>query len=700
MTKNPIYSFIIPVYNTGNYLLETLDSIANQNFDLNTFQVIVIDDCSTDENTKSIINKLIIDNNYKGLKLEIIQNKSNKWLAETRNIGAKIATGKYLVCLDSDDTIEKDFIKYIYLAFGAYPNASWVYPSVRKFGAMNKQDIVENFSAKNLFLTNYCVAVSPLKRELWEQLGGQRTYKISPNIKLYEDWDFWQRALGKAKFGVPIKKIIFNYRQNISSLISRSENEGNLSTLLSYRKNWTSIFGLKYADKNYKKDNDNFTNNFGIFSKLARKIIKKISNRNPSNLRISDILLFIFAPSIFTKRKINSNFTKAHKMAGFTNGFQLDIDKNLSPSFETKNTAMCAHFWWHIGGAENILLDYIKSLSPSCDKIVDVVNLSAEKSGTLRKKFANVSTEQFALDEIADGAYPRLLALWELIKLEQPKIILNMSNPFLYLLSPLIKEKFPNTIIYDLLHCEDFEDNGWFEAAYNFQNYIDIRIVISPYWKKILIEKYKEKENKIKVIYNMVNFSAFKNSHVNKEESLNKLNIKKGKKIIGFLGRFQQQKRPDLFVALAEKMQNNSDFHFIMAGDGEDYELLSSKIKNLDNLTYLGATNSPEKIIPLFDVGIFPSLYEGYAIITMEAAISAVPVIVPNITGFKEQIENGNFGLMYDVKGDAEDLDAIEKILLENYEALTNLGLNGPKFIQKYHNEIEIKESLFQLFNV
>ena len=700
INTKPLYSFLIPVYNTGNLLFETLDSIDLQTFDKSTFEIIIVDDCSTDANTIQIIDQLIATPVYKTLQLTIVRNKKNSWLAETRNVAARIATGDYLVCLDSDDVLDPDFIKHCHLAFAAYPNASWVYPSVRKFGYRNGVDIMNDYSAKELFLSNYVVAVSPVKRVLWNKLNGQKTHHLSSEVKLFEDWDFWQRAIGKGYFGVPIKKVIFNYRQNVRSLVTRNEEEGNLSTLLAYRTNWTSIFGLGRSQKNYTKDNLQFKSNYGFFSKVFRKIIKLLTKRNPSNLRISDLLLYVFSPSVFAKRKNNNDtgLTKAHKMAGFKTGFKLALDKDLEPILEVNKTALCGHFWWHTGGAENILLDYEKNLQQNGFKIIDVVNNSDDTAGVLREKYGQTATEQFALDEIADGPYPRLLALWELIKTEKPQIIVIMSNPFLYLLAPLIREKMPNTILYDVLHCEEYDENGWFEAAYNYQYYLQNRIVTSEFWKKVLVEKYSEKAEKIHVIYNMIDFANFKNIQINRAKALQNLNIDPNKRIIGFLGRFHEQKRPDLFVELASKMSNAEDYHFIIAGSGPMLEDIEDKMKSLSNLTYLGKTTHPEKILPLFDIGVFPSRFEGYAVISMECAYLGIPVIVPRINGFKEQIENGNFGKMYEIISDSKDVDQIKALVTQQYDEIKALGKNGPVFMEEFHNRENTQNSLNLIF--
>ena len=101
--KDILVSFIVPVFNTGEWLYETLDSINNQTFDLSKVQVIIINDCSTDPYTNSLIADLKKTNTYKNLNLDIIENPKNMWLSRTRNIGVKQAKGEYVVFVDDDD---------------------------------------------------------------------------------------------------------------------------------------------------------------------------------------------------------------------------------------------------------------------------------------------------------------------------------------------------------------------------------------------------------------------------------------------------------------------------------------------------------------------------------------------------------------------------------------------------------------------
>jgi glycosyltransferase involved in cell wall biosynthesis len=91
------FSIIIPTFNPGKNLKDCLNSIKKLK-DKTNFEVIIVDDKSTD-NTLKVINKF--RNDFCNFKL--IKNKKNLGPGASRNLAINIAEGKYLVYLDSDD---------------------------------------------------------------------------------------------------------------------------------------------------------------------------------------------------------------------------------------------------------------------------------------------------------------------------------------------------------------------------------------------------------------------------------------------------------------------------------------------------------------------------------------------------------------------------------------------------------------------
>ena len=105
----PAVSIIIPLYNAEKYIAECLNSIFAQTFQ--DFEVIVVDDCSTD-NSAVIVE--IYESRFNG-KLKLVHtNKNTGSPGEPGNIGVSLSRGEYLLILDNDDTIAPDALEKLY----------------------------------------------------------------------------------------------------------------------------------------------------------------------------------------------------------------------------------------------------------------------------------------------------------------------------------------------------------------------------------------------------------------------------------------------------------------------------------------------------------------------------------------------------------------------------------------------------------
>lgn len=96
-------SVIVPVYNTEKYVGSCIESILNQTFD--DFELILIDDGSTDGSLNILRSYEQIDSRI------IVIHQDNAGPGLTRNKGIDLAKGEYIVFVDSDDLIEKDYLK-------------------------------------------------------------------------------------------------------------------------------------------------------------------------------------------------------------------------------------------------------------------------------------------------------------------------------------------------------------------------------------------------------------------------------------------------------------------------------------------------------------------------------------------------------------------------------------------------------------
>lgn len=95
-------SFIVPMYNMGKYIARCLETLVHQDINPEQYEILVVDDGSLDESAAIVKN---YQKQYNQVKY-IYQ--TNKGQAAARNVGIRIAQGKYICFVDADDFVRKN----------------------------------------------------------------------------------------------------------------------------------------------------------------------------------------------------------------------------------------------------------------------------------------------------------------------------------------------------------------------------------------------------------------------------------------------------------------------------------------------------------------------------------------------------------------------------------------------------------------
>ncbi len=196
-------SIIIPCYNMEEKIKKCIDSIKNQSY--GQFEAIFVDDGSTDKT-----NEIIRENMKNDERMKYFY-KENGGVASSRNYGIKKAEGKYLCFIDSDDYIEKDYLKELYE--NLISNNSDI--SICNFSRVYEDKIVENNVKKDFYhLIRFPAA--------WNKLYKTSLFKNNniefPNKRVGEDLSvFCKLLLITDKISI-VEKSLYNYIQNPSSL--------------------------------------------------------------------------------------------------------------------------------------------------------------------------------------------------------------------------------------------------------------------------------------------------------------------------------------------------------------------------------------------------------------------------------------------------------------------------------------------------
>ena len=226
-----VLSIIVPVYNTAKQLRRCLDSIVPQLN--NKVEVILVNDGSTD-NSKDIICDYI--DHYNQFRL---YDKPNEVVSAARNIGLKVASGKYVTFLDSDDYVEPDYMRKIIenihkmeqdeldlMIFGFY----------RKVGEnyrVNLPDAKGNI-IKEIFTQKYN---APWNKIFKKSLIDAYELEFPVSMKTSEDFLFLlDYVQNTCKIGVADECCIYNYCDNPCGAVNNTKEQYLIDTIKIYHK--------------------------------------------------------------------------------------------------------------------------------------------------------------------------------------------------------------------------------------------------------------------------------------------------------------------------------------------------------------------------------------------------------------------------------------------------------------------------------
>lgn len=694
---NKLLTVVIPVYNTDpGYLDEALRSVASQTLSIHEMRIVIVDDGSYRDRTINRIDELNNKSEYQGIKLEVVRHASNQWLAQSRNTGAAVADSEFIVFLDSDDFVSPDYFKKAIYLLRANPLCSWVYPDVHLFCDIIKHKPAKSFRPFVALFKNEMPSGSVYRHADWIKVG-QREIMVSGGYRFFEDWDMIIRLMCKGKFGAPLSDAHYYYRKRSDGELSRPTKIFLLSvyqTLHCNLKRLPLVMRSYICHKKFKKrytGEQSRLNPLRYVSALLRKLLLQVLDigRMDLALDLKTIMLAICLPSVFKKRFLDPTkiITLAELQCGFKKKPLLKLSPPEQPVAIDQQTILFAHAWWAIGGAENVLSTWIEAArSSGFERILDVTQYSADENQNVKASFACLVHEQHCLDRIGDTPQERLNYCWQMLCAEKPAVVFISGNLYFYALLPLIKRHFPEITVIDTLHNEFDNLFDIFNMSEEYQEFIDRRIVISEHWRNVLINKYKTNLEKIHVQPNTVDIERFQ-PNTTGEDVTGPLGLPRNKRIVSFVGRLHDQKQPEVFISLAERFRADPLWHFAVIGDGDLYEKLHAQAAGLDNITFVGSTQVVEKYLQASDLVVFTSRFEGYPLVSMEAAATNTPVIAPNITGFAEQIQAGGFGQLYQPTGDADaDSHTIAEMMTSGFDDLCALGKNGRNFIVDKHN--------------
>lgn len=316
MRRNEIViSIIIPIYNAKLYLAHCIDSILQQTFC--DYEVLLIDDGSTDGSSKICDEYALIDTRVK------VIHKENGGSASARNVGLMNVSGEYIVFVDADDCLHKEYLRLLYekICSSGADIVQCNYCIVEDYSKLDttQEEHSENIYSNIEFLDKFCDSKDYLKIVvLWNKIYKKALFEdlFFPEGKGVDDDYLICQILYRAKKIITISDTLYYYYMSPGSQMRSAPslkrldgidavksqlafleevNEMHLYNKLLYRYYAVVIDGYYYALKHFPNEKE-LIRELKKERKKSRKVyfLNEVSFRNKVILFVRNRLPFIF----------------------------------------------------------------------------------------------------------------------------------------------------------------------------------------------------------------------------------------------------------------------------------------------------------------------------------------------------------------------------------------------------------------------
>jgi glycosyltransferase involved in cell wall biosynthesis len=271
-TDGQLLSIVIPYYNMGNYIEDTLQSVFA--CDYQHKEVLVINDGSTEQ--KSIEKLAEIKANY---PVQVIS-RSNSGLSATRNYGAAIAKGAYIAFLDADDTVEPSYYSTSIAILNKYHNVHFVGCWLNYFGEGKGTWPTFNPEPPYILIHNTINSSAIVfKRHTFTNYGNNSTDMIYG----MEDWEAVIKLVSQGYRGVVIPQKLFNYRVRKGSMSQSFTREKQLyltKLIAQKHKTFYAAYGAEVAQLLNSNGSSLYFDNptFEVVQAMPNKRMSSIKN--------------------------------------------------------------------------------------------------------------------------------------------------------------------------------------------------------------------------------------------------------------------------------------------------------------------------------------------------------------------------------------------------------------------------------------
>ncbi len=515
-------------------------------------------------------------------RIRVILQK-NRGPSYARNTGFKNADTDIVIPLDADDLISPQYVEYIYFGLLYHPDAAWCYTHSIGFDA---QEYLWKYSwdAERLKTYNYLVCTAAVRKKDWQEIGG---YKIEKE-PYHEDWRFWLDMLSNYKYPVCLNGCLFWYRR-----LKRSRLSGVIGNSKS--------------------------------SEFCEKIIEEAAKSADGSIKAIE----------YPQKKTHFLFQKPQLLSLGSN-FKI-------PKDEGKIRLLMLIPWMVMGGADKFNLQLAGGLDKKTYEISIITTVPSDNEW--QQRFERFTDEIFNLPDFLDPAHFADFVSYY-IDSRQIDVLFVSNSQAGYYMTPWIKSQFPDLLIIDYVHMEEWywKAGGHARTSASLGEAMYRTYVCNHATRDVMVRKMGRNAESVKTIHIGVDHEEFDRTKIKSGYLYNLLEIDESRPLILFPCRICPQKRPFLMLEIADRIGTvRSDILFVVIGDGEQLDELKNaiRVKSLENnVVCIGRCEDMRSCYKDAFLTLICSLKEGLALTAYESCSMGIPVVSSDAGGQSDLIDD------------------------------------------------------------
>lgn len=592
----PLVSVVVTSFNYGRFVANAVDSVLAQTF--KDLEVIVVEGGASDPTSRFVVAEL------QRPRTRVLMQGTGQRAGANRNFGISQARGRYVCCLDADDTLAPTYIEkaLFLLERHGYDVVSSAMEMVGE--AQGQVNIMEQPDLDALLDGNHILTCAVFRRSLWEQAGGYRDVDRTVSGYVYEDWVFWVRL---AALGARFRNL---YRD----------------PMLRYRVHGVSL----------SRGND------VLPMSRQREMVRQMN---------WDVLQPVADRVALSRKQVSIRY-------GTPSAPPATITLDRARPDPRPLTLLLAMPFLILGGAERILSAVVAHLVLMGWRVVITTSIEAGADhGDTTPWFERQTTEIFHL--------PRFLPpeLWEdflhhLVRSRSVDVVWVVGSAFAYDCLRGLRAAHPNLRVADLL----FNTVGHTANNRRRRDLIDL-IFVENNEVHSWLQAHGEVATRICLVESGVDLAALR-PMPRSEALMQQIGAGSDDLIVGFAGRWSEEKNPLGFVEIARLVDPALPVRFVMTGAGHLRPAVEQAIHEASfaagRFHLLGEVSDIAPIVASFDLLVLPSMLDGRPVVVMEALSMGVPVLASRVGALPELIQDGRTGWLCERDDPKAFADCIE----------------------------------------